>query len=469
MTPAPRIRPLTGDLEAFGIFDLTQSLMLGQRTAVVTLSFESRRGYVSFKEGQIVGALDDSLRGGEEALASLFGWRRGQFTVEFDRPPMEVNISTPTDSLLLGLARHFDEAKQESGDGPASRDEDVKDAVCDRVSDELRQRVNRIFKRVANSSEPARARYTRSAFDTLLRALLDLGGQVLLLRPGEPPRVRVGQSFSELREAALSEDEIDGFLALALSEAETSELREAKETSTFFHTEELGAFRMTAILDHGTPVLTFALASRPLPSLSAVLGGEALAAALRQVGDGLLLVAGPLGLDRSVVTAALIQDRLDLDGAFAVHYAHGLPFAYRGGSGACIVKAMPASPRDLARSLRTTLESEPSVLAFDDEGRRETFALAAAASAGRRLVIYAMESQSRATTLIKLARLASTGDGEDLGEVLAERLRWVIDLAPGAESGHPQVSALPIGREEAALIRAGRSEDLRRLQSSRAG
>ena len=83
---------VNGDLQAFSIFDVTQSLMIGRKTAQVTIESGIKRGFLHFKEGQIVAALDDQFRIGEAAATSLFSWRGGTFCIDFDKEIDKQNI-----------------------------------------------------------------------------------------------------------------------------------------------------------------------------------------------------------------------------------------------------------------------------------------------------------------------------------------------------------------------------------------
>ena len=164
-------RSVNGDIKAFNIFDITQSLMSGRKTALVTVQSANRKGYVYFREGQIVSALDDALNKGEQAVMDIFSWTEGTFTIDFDVLPDNVNIELPTDHLLLEVARNLDEVRHDRGlDPDAETDghepEDVGSEMKGRVDEKLRTRLNSVFKQVAADAEPGRARYTANAFDS---------------------------------------------------------------------------------------------------------------------------------------------------------------------------------------------------------------------------------------------------------------------------------------------------------------
>ena len=55
-TTAPAAKLVQGDLASFSIFDITQTLLSGRKTAYVSVESGIHRGYLSFQGGQIVHA-----------------------------------------------------------------------------------------------------------------------------------------------------------------------------------------------------------------------------------------------------------------------------------------------------------------------------------------------------------------------------------------------------------------------------
>ncbi len=61
-----------GDLKNFSIFDITHTLMMSRKTALVSIQRGTKKGYVYFQDGQIINALDDDLSTGEKAAFKIF-------------------------------------------------------------------------------------------------------------------------------------------------------------------------------------------------------------------------------------------------------------------------------------------------------------------------------------------------------------------------------------------------------------
>ena len=61
-----------GDLRSFSIFDITQTLLSGRKTAYVTVNTSNQHGFLYFSGGQIVYAVDDRMNTGEKAVFRIF-------------------------------------------------------------------------------------------------------------------------------------------------------------------------------------------------------------------------------------------------------------------------------------------------------------------------------------------------------------------------------------------------------------
>ncbi|MAE67872.1 MAG: hypothetical protein CMJ18_26760, partial [Phycisphaeraceae bacterium] len=316
-----KTRSVSGDLKSFSIFDVTQSLMMGRKTALVTVQSSTRKGYVYFKDGQIVSALDDALNKGEGAVMDIFSWVDGSFCIDFEVQTTDVNIDLPTDHLLLEVARNLDEIRRDHGIEEDTTEEsdhrEVTGAVKNRFGEKLQKQLNSVFKRVAVQAEPGRDRYTPNAFDALLQALLELSGSVLFLRPGQRPRIKTPEGFATIKEETISADEIQGFLSALLSDAEATDLREIKEVATYFHSPLLGSFKVSVMDEHGSNLVTFTPAGRTVRKLVDLCPDPVTMNQLQQTAEGLVIIAGPLGSCRAELVGAVIEDRMARHDAFA--------------------------------------------------------------------------------------------------------------------------------------------------------
>ena len=102
---------LEGRLSAVSLFDLCQFIMLNRKTGNLTVRSGTRSAYFTFQDGQIMTALDDSLRDGEGVVLQAVQWVDGTFDFAPGPVPPDRRIEASTENLLLEAARQLDELR----------------------------------------------------------------------------------------------------------------------------------------------------------------------------------------------------------------------------------------------------------------------------------------------------------------------------------------------------------------------
>ncbi|HYC77274.1 MAG TPA: ATPase, T2SS/T4P/T4SS family [Planctomycetota bacterium] len=463
---AASTKKVEGDLRSFTIFDITQTLLAGRKTASVTIQSGARRASLFFDAGQIVHAVDDAMNTGETAAFAVFTWRQGSFVIDFEAKVADRNVDRPTDWLLLEVARNLDEAHAEGeAAGAPPPDAAIEKTVGDKLEHRLKHELNQAFRKVAERAEPARARYVRNAFDGLLRALHEGRGSALFLQPRTTPRVKSPQGFVSVDEAPLTDDELRGFLQSALNDVERKALRERREVVTYYDAGELGVYRMTAVEDDGSPFVTFAPSRRDVPEFESYrlgLPGDALAAAA----EGLVAIAGPLGAGKSTLMAALVRHHLVRHDRFVSIFAAGVPFEHPADRGVVVHRRLPDPGKPFVDAVRSALEQRAEVIAVDGVPDREALHVCMSVARTGRLVLASFDSLSPAETVGRLQSLTQEPSGERLGAILAETLRAVVDLGARRTHEPPKADVWIVGRDEQSALATNDFTALRRLRAT---
>lgn len=173
---------LSGKLAAISLFDLCQFLMLNRKTGTLTVRGEGGpdAAYLTFFEGELCTALDDSLHEGAEVVLRTVQWTDGSFEfVQWPVPP-DRRMNASTESILLDAARKLDEMQEKgrAGDGgvaassaeQAFRDKQARaasiaDAFCSLVAEGDRSRTSTGWREAAKVRllDPAVERLVLSA------------------------------------------------------------------------------------------------------------------------------------------------------------------------------------------------------------------------------------------------------------------------------------------------------------------
>jgi CheY-like chemotaxis protein len=110
---APAEGVLRGSLAQMNIMDLFQSLEMGHKTCMLTLSNKGQSCKMYFNDGQVSHALfgNGELKG-DEAVYKTMGWTDGSFSIDFNQSSPEQTTTRSTQGLLMEGLRLLDESNR---------------------------------------------------------------------------------------------------------------------------------------------------------------------------------------------------------------------------------------------------------------------------------------------------------------------------------------------------------------------
>jgi len=111
-----------GNLVQMNVIDLVQSLEMGRKSCLLTLTNEGETCEMYFQEGQVTHAVYGALRG-DPAVFKVLRWTGGNFQINFEGKSSEQSTSLNTQGLLMEGLRLLDEGKRD--EGQAEEEEDV--------------------------------------------------------------------------------------------------------------------------------------------------------------------------------------------------------------------------------------------------------------------------------------------------------------------------------------------------------
>src|SRR5215472_4752788 len=119
---APSDGVLRGSLAQMNVIDLMQSLEMGRKSCLLSLTRDDEKCDVYFNEGQVVHAGYGSLKG-DEAVFKLLSWTGGNFQIDFEGKTTETTTRLNTQGLLMEGLRLLDESRRDTGE--KTEEEDV--------------------------------------------------------------------------------------------------------------------------------------------------------------------------------------------------------------------------------------------------------------------------------------------------------------------------------------------------------
>ncbi len=114
---------LRGSLSQMNVIDLVQSLEMGRKSCLLTLTKDDDKCEMYFSEGQVTHAVYGSLAG-DAAVFKVLRWTGGNFQINFEGKTKEQSTTLNTQGLLMEGLRLLDESRRDSG-GQSEEEEDV--------------------------------------------------------------------------------------------------------------------------------------------------------------------------------------------------------------------------------------------------------------------------------------------------------------------------------------------------------
>jgi CheY-like chemotaxis protein len=106
---------LRGNLAQMNVIDLIQSLEMGRKSCLLTLTNGSDRCDVYITDGQISHASYGAVKG-DDAVFKVLTWEKGNFQIDFEGRSAEQTITRSTQGLMMEGLRILDESRRD-GEG----------------------------------------------------------------------------------------------------------------------------------------------------------------------------------------------------------------------------------------------------------------------------------------------------------------------------------------------------------------
>jgi CheY-like chemotaxis protein len=111
---------LRGSLSQMNVIDLVQSLEMGRKSCLLTMTNADDKCEIYFNQGQAKHAVYGSVTG-DEAVFKVLRWTDGNFQIDFEKSTTQETTTLNTQGLLMEGLRLLDEAQRDA----AAEGEDV--------------------------------------------------------------------------------------------------------------------------------------------------------------------------------------------------------------------------------------------------------------------------------------------------------------------------------------------------------
>ena len=110
---APSDGVLRGSLSQMNVIDLVQSLEMGRKSCMLTMTKSEEKCEVYFTQGQVNHAAYGSITG-DEAVFKVLRWTEGNFQINFEGKASQQTTTLNTQGLLMEGLRLLDESQRDA-------------------------------------------------------------------------------------------------------------------------------------------------------------------------------------------------------------------------------------------------------------------------------------------------------------------------------------------------------------------
>lgn len=113
---APSDGILRGNLSQMNVIDLVQSLEMGRKNCLLTMTKRDQKCEMYFMQGQVNHAVYGSTIG-DEAVFKVLRWTEGNFEINFEAKTSQHTTTLNTQGMLMEGLRLLDEAQRDTAEG----------------------------------------------------------------------------------------------------------------------------------------------------------------------------------------------------------------------------------------------------------------------------------------------------------------------------------------------------------------
>jgi CheY-like chemotaxis protein len=121
---------LRGSLSQMNVIDLVQSLEMGRKSCLLTMTNAEDRCEIYFTQGQARHAAYGPTMG-DEAVFKVLRWTDGNFEIDFTKSTDKETTTLNTQGLLMEGLRLLDEAQRDAAEGVAESEAEGEDVLLD--------------------------------------------------------------------------------------------------------------------------------------------------------------------------------------------------------------------------------------------------------------------------------------------------------------------------------------------------
>ena len=282
---------------------------------------------------------------------------------------------------------------------------------------------------------------------SLLAHTIQCQASDLHLSTGMPAMLRVEGDMVAVGMPSLQETEVDGFIKSTMSDAQYKEFQNNLELDYAFYIPKMGRFRINAFTQSRGTAAVFRVIPSTVPSLEQLhldhtsnidmatsvtknrnsqLETLATFEKIANLRQGLVLVTGPTGCDKSTTVAALVDHVNSTKPAHILTIEDPIEFIHDSKTSLVNQREVSQHTSDFSSALRSALREDPDVIVIGELRDLTSIQLALTAAETGHLVFATLHTNSATKTIDRLIDVFPAAEKEMVRAMLSESLQAVI-------------------------------------------
>ncbi|HZM34924.1 MAG TPA: PilT/PilU family type 4a pilus ATPase [Burkholderiales bacterium] len=302
-----------------------------------------------------------------------------------------------------------------------------------------------------------------SAMKRLFQVMADKNASDIFLSVGSPINIKINGVALPVNQTIMTADTVRQLLYEVLTERQVKEYEEEMELNTAFNLEGVGAFRISAFRQKGSPAVVVRYIPGSIPPLDSLGLPEILKEVIMQK-RGLVLMVGATGSGKSTSLAAMLDHRNALKSGHILTLEDPVEFIFQNRKSIVNQREVGTDTKAFEIALRNALRQAPDCILIGEIRDKQTMAMALAYSQSGHLCLATLHASNSYHAMNRIINFYPLENRPALLLDLAAALQAVISqrlVRTKTGARIPAVEVLLNTRHIAELVEKGEINEIR--------
>jgi twitching motility protein PilU len=232
-----------------------------------------------------------------------------------------------------------------------------------------------------------------SAMKRLFQVMADKKASDIFLSVGSPINIKINGVAVPVNQTIMTADTVRQLLSEVLTERQIKEYDEEMELNTAYNLEGVGAFRISAFRQKGSPAVVVRYIPGSIPPLDSLGLPEVLKEVIMQK-RGLILMVGAAGAGKSTSLAAMLDHRNGLKSGHILTLEDPVEFIFQNRKSIVNQREVGTDTKSFDIALRNALRQAPDCILIGEIRDKQTMAMALAYSQSGHLCLATLHANN---------------------------------------------------------------------------